>query len=288
MQKAHPQERLIFEVFPDLPGVEFLRRDYVTQSYDAHSHEGFAIGTIIKGSERFWCRGAEHVAPPRSVVAINPREVHRGGPGPTGWWTYQMLYVEAESLLSIQDESMRSRGAPWFPTPLIDDGELAGALAALQTTLHEADSSLERQTCLLQVLTALVCRHAACAPRICEIAHEPRAVAAVKCHLEEHHGRECTLHELSALTRVSPFHLLRTFNRFVGIPPHAYLRHIRIARAKDLLERGMPLVDVAATTGFADQSHLTRQFKRIVGVTPAAYARAIRFKTAAPAGVIVY
>lgn len=284
MPKVHAQENLVFEVFPDLPGVEFLRRDYVTQGYDAHSHEGFAIGTIIEGSERFRCSGTEYLAPPRYVVAINPCEVHRGGPGPSGWWTYQMLYLDAESLQTIQDESLRSRGAVWFPTPLIDDGELAGALAALPGALHEADSCLQRQTQLLQLLTALVCRHATSVPKTFDSGREPRAVAAVKCHLEEHYGRDCTLDELSAITRVSRFHLLRTFNRFVGMPPHAYLRHVRIARAKDLLGRGIAPVDVAATTGFADQSHLTRQFKRIVGVTPAAYARAIRFKTAAPAG----
>jgi AraC-like DNA-binding protein len=31
----------------------------------------------------------------------------------------------------------------------------------------------------------------------------------------------------------------------------------------------MPLAEVAAETGFADQSHMTRQFKRTFGLTPA-------------------
>ena len=276
-------ENIVFEVFPDLPGVEFLRRHYVTQSYDSHTHEGFAIGAIIEGSERFWCRGREHLAPPRAVVVINPREVHKGGPGPSGWWTYQMLYLDVELLEAVQAESVRPRGTPWFPSTLIDDGELADALAALQKLIHEADSCLEKQTCLLRVLTALVFRHAAFSPQIRGIGREPRAVADVKSHLELHHARECTLDELSAIASLSPFHLLRTFHRVVGMPPHAYLRHVRIAKAKNLLAHGMPVIEVAATTGFADQSHLTRQFKRIVGVTPAAYARAIRYKTSVPA-----
>jgi AraC-like DNA-binding protein len=38
-----------------------------------------------------------------------------------------------------------------------------------------------------------------------------------------------------------------------------------------LLLAGFPIADVAAQTGFADQSHLTRRFKRVVGVTPGQY-----------------
>ncbi|MDJ0742612.1 MAG: helix-turn-helix domain-containing protein [Xenococcaceae cyanobacterium MO_167.B27] len=35
----------------------------------------------------------------------------------------------------------------------------------------------------------------------------------------------------------------------------------------------MSIADVAAETGFSDQSHLHRYFKRIVGVTPGQYVR---------------
>jgi AraC-like DNA-binding protein len=46
----------------------------------------------------------------------------------------------------------------------------------------------------------------------------------------------------------------------------------RLALARQAVERGEPLVQVAARAGFADQSHLTRQFKRAYGVTPARWA----------------
>ena len=37
---------------------------------------------------------------------------------------------------------------------------------------------------------------------------------------------------------------------------------------------GVPLAEVAAASGFADQSHLTRLFARSFGATPHAYLRA--------------
>jgi AraC-like DNA-binding protein len=54
-----------------------------------------------------------------------------------------------------------------------------------------------------------------------------------------------------------------------------YLEHLRIARAKELLAIGVPLVDAARSTGFGDQSHFTRRFKQVVGLPPGRYARQV-------------
>jgi AraC-like DNA-binding protein len=56
------------------------------------------------------------------------------------------------------------------------------------------------------------------------------------------------------------------------MPPHAYLTHLRIQRAKELLTEGVRASDLAPRVGLYDQSQLTRHFRRIVGVTPARYA----------------
>lgn len=45
-------------------------------------------------------------------------------------------------------------------------------------------------------------------------------------------------------------------------------RILRFQRALGMLERGLPLADVAALGGFADQSHLTREVRALAGVTP--------------------
>ena len=41
-----------------------------------------------------------------------------------------------------------------------------------------------------------------------------------------------------------------------------------VQRAKTLIQEDTTLADIAANTGFADQSHLNRQFKKAVGMTP--------------------
>ena len=86
-----------------------------------------------------------------------------------------------------------------------------------------------------------------------------------------------SLKELAELVNLSPYHFLRVFKREVGVPPHTYQLHRRITAAKHLLATEMPIGQVAAETGFVDQSHLTHRFRRSVGVTPKQYAENSNF-----------
>jgi AraC family transcriptional regulator len=74
--------------------------------------------------------------------------------------------------------------------------------------------------------------------------------------------------ELAREAGVHPVHLARTFRRRHGMTIGTFALDRRIDRAKRLLASRMPLVDIAAELGFADQSHFTRMFHRRTGVTP--------------------
>jgi AraC family transcriptional regulator len=77
--------------------------------------------------------------------------------------------------------------------------------------------------------------------------------------------------EVAALAKVagsSPFHFSRVFTRSVGMTPHRYVVRLRLQRAIELIRDGqLGLAEVAARTGFADQSHLSRWVRRVHGVS---------------------
>ena len=97
------------------------------------------------------------------------------------------------------------------------------------------------------------------------------AVERAKSYLQERFHESVRLDELAAVARVSRFHLVHAFTRETGLPPHAYQMHIRVERARRLLQGGLSAAGAAASVGFADQSHFTRWFKRIMRVTPSCY-----------------
>jgi AraC family transcriptional regulator len=77
--------------------------------------------------------------------------------------------------------------------------------------------------------------------------------------------------EVAALAKMagrSPFHFCRVFSRSVGMSPHRYVVHLRLQRAIELVRDGRcGLAEIAARTGFADQSHLYRWVRRVHGVS---------------------
>ncbi|MDG4801223.1 helix-turn-helix domain-containing protein [Micromonospora sp. WMMD980] len=53
-----------------------------------------------------------------------------------------------------------------------------------------------------------------------------------------------------------------------GYGPKTLARILRMGRALDLARGGVPLAEVAARTGYADQAHLTRDVRELAGVPP--------------------
>ncbi|WP_313462318.1 AraC family transcriptional regulator [Achromobacter sp.] len=83
--------------------------------------------------------------------------------------------------------------------------------------------------------------------------------------------------DLEALAQAQDRHrttLVKQFARRYGLPPQAWLRNWRVARARTLLRDGLPLAQAAQAVGFADQAHLTRVFKQVYGSTPGVLQRA--------------
>jgi AraC-like DNA-binding protein len=91
-------------------------------------------------------------------------------------------------------------------------------------------------------------------------------------YINENFSRPIELQELAGVATLSLFHFVRLFKKATGMSPMRFLMQRRIEMAKALMLRhlDMPLVDVAASCGFASQSHMTTTFKRIIGVTPGA------------------
>ena len=101
---------------------------------------------------------------------------------------------------------------------------------------------------------------------------------AVVEYIEEHLGAGLTLEQMAAAAHLSAYHFARQFKAATGMPPHQYVVARRVERAQQLLQQGdHSLAEVAACTGFSDQSQFCNHFKRLVGVTPGRFRMPARF-----------
>ena len=273
---VNPARRGITKSFwtvPDLDGLQLIHSDFTDHVFPRHYHDTYVIGFHDVGGEEFRCRGVSHVSLAGSVILINPGEAHAGHSADGGTWIYRGLYPSENLLRGLAGQlAGRGQNAPFFPATVVYDPRLAGSLLEAHRALETERCSLEGHTRLLLTLARLITRYADAGYTPKPAGRETRAVRAARDYIEAHYAENPSLGDLSSVTGLNPFYLVRVFRAEVGLPPHEYLTQVRVGRAMKLLSRGTPIADVALETGFVDQSHLTSRFRRIVGVTPKQFA----------------
>jgi len=94
----------------------------------------------------------------------------------------------------------------------------------------------------------------------------------------EQGGGRVPIAELCRAVGWSRRHLATTFREQIGLTPKALARVLRFRHAHELLTSACcpPLVEVALSAGYYDQSHFNREFLALGGCTPTEYAAAQR------------
>ena len=90
--------------------------------------------------------------------------------------------------------------------------------------------------------------------------------------VEQNYATRITVADLAQQAGNTIRTLERVFQRRFGMSPFAYVKRVRINAACRLLTQShLTIAQVAAETGFCDQSYLTKEFARLLRVTPQAY-----------------
>ena len=77
------------------------------------------------------------------------------------------------------------------------------------------------------------------------------------------------------MTTVRPL-LTQLFHAVEGVPLHAYLTGLRLARALAELPHTDDLTELALELGFSSHSHFSARFRRAFGLTPSEFRRGCR------------
>ncbi|MGG6239873.1 AraC family transcriptional regulator [Nodosilinea sp. AN01ver1] len=262
---------------PLFTNLEVLHATYRTHAFARHVHEDFCVGIIVDGVEAVNYRGATHTAPKGSIVVLQPGEGHSNWAAVEAGWSFHVIYPAASLVQGLLvEEADQQTGLPFFAEPVICDRPLFRQLALAHARLAApaAEDRLSLETHLLTLLRTLVRRHAVHgSKRPQRYQPDHPMVQSIKHHLEAHYDQHFTLNDLSQRFGLSPYYLTRVFRDAVGLPPHGYLTHLRIAQAKQQLRQETALTQLALELGFVDQSHFTKTFKAWVGVTPGQYRR---------------
>lgn len=251
----------------DVPGVrEVLHAELSAHAYPLHVHREWTLLLIDRGAVDYRLGGRSRQALTASVSVLPPDIAHDGHTARAGHsFTKRVVYLAADWIDETEVGSIVDR--PVVPDPVV--GQLVARFhdAVVATGGEFAAESL------LATIKARVLADLGARPR--PIANAPLA-ARLRELLDARLLSLPTLQDAGRTLGATPEHLIRAFTKAYGIPPHRYVIGRRVDAARRLLLAGVSPAEVAARTGFVDQSHLTRTFRRTLGTTPARFAGRVR------------
>ncbi|WP_244300704.1 helix-turn-helix transcriptional regulator [Achromobacter aegrifaciens] len=229
--------------------------------YAPHFHDAWSIGAIAQGRCAFTVHGASQAAGEGDLVVIAPGQVHTGGTSdaPLG---YRMAYIDPDWFRD--HELTLFAGGASLAGPVIRDPALCQAWLDALTPDPIADA--QRRERLSAALFGLLAAHAQARTAAADDASDVCSLLRARMASDP-----ACAPDLEALAVAQDRHrttLVQQFARRYGLPPLAWLRNWRVARARALLRDGLALADAAHAGGFAAQAHLTRVFKQVYGSTP--------------------
>jgi len=248
----------------ELDGAELLHGDFHHHAFLPHWHDAYMLSISAHGHQRLRLGGTEHIVSPGVLTSLHPGELHDGeAADPATGWHFRALYLSEELVRSALSDD----DAPAFEVSPVDSSPLGNTFLRLHTALQHAATRLERDSLLTHYLPQFFQRDYSFTNRSISRS-DTSGVERVRDFLHAAWHNPVPLEDLAQIAGISRFHLLRTFRKRYGLPPHAYQMQLRVRHAKEMLFAGMPLREVALDAGFYDQAHLTNTLRRYTGATP--------------------
>jgi YesN/AraC family two-component response regulator len=94
----------------------------------------------------------------------------------------------------------------------------------------------------------------------------------VRSYIEQHYAENISLEKAASALCLSPGYLGPLFKSLCGLSFRAYLRSVRIARARELMaDQSLNLSQIAQMCGYEDLNYFSQSFLKETGVRPSEY-----------------
>ena len=240
----------------------------IHQRFPSHFHTHYVIGYLENGSRRLWCDNHQYTISHGHILLFHPENNHSCVALNAMPFHYWALHIEPK-ILSYYTQLYSGRtGELVFKQPVIQQRETACIIQALCIAMIE---NSPQKFALWQSLINKILRY--CAQER-TVSPPPTARVQRVCSLiQSHYPEKLTLEDFLSAANCKKTSLQQQFSRELGMPPHQYLRNVRLNAAKVLLKQGISPLHTAAMTGFFDQSHFTHSWKETTGFTPGQYQK---------------
>ncbi len=182
----------------------------------------------------------------------------------------RIIYLTAYSTFEYAQKAVKLGATDYILKP-INRKELITALRSATNTIQaERLDALDRSRLREQVQSVMPA-----AVSSADAADESKNIAIAKIarqYIDEHYAEKMTLAGAADKVNLSPGYLGTLFKAAFGLSFRAYLRSVRVARAKELLnDRSLNISQIALAVGYEDLNYFSEAFLQETGARPSEY-----------------
>ncbi len=252
-------------------------RGHVTENYHCHDHGEIAF--VLSGTGKYRIEDEIYTVQEGDLLILNPGVRHQALACP------ESATPATEFFIGYSDLQLNGLAVNCMPVPegeymLHTAGELRQRLFKLCSSM-EAEKAVCRQgkyfmlkAYMIQLLLLVIREQ--CEPMerpqgfSFESVNRKYVVEQILNYFEDHYDEKISLDQIAENMYLSPFYISKIFKSETGDAPIRHLIHIRLEKARELLESGFDgnIQEVASLVGYEDAYHFSKLFKKHFGVSP--------------------
>ena len=249
--------------------IEAYHFDGIMQKFPNHFHEHYVLGVVANGRRFLTCKNKKYTINAGDLVLFNPLDNHACEQVDDKALDWRCLNIEKDVMRRTVAEITGRDYLPVFTSTVICQSDAASALLDLHEMIMGETKDFKKEEIFYFLIEQLISNYTT--PTTEALSQVSGEIQAACDYMERNYAETITLADLSRVSGLNKYTLLRNFTMQRGITPYQYLSTIRVDKAKKLLQAGVPPIEAALQSGFTDQSHFTRFFKNFIGLTPKLY-----------------
>lgn len=215
-----------------------------------------------------WCRlgGGEYRVETGQALIIPPETPHEYQADAQDPWTIWWVHLAGADVRGLLDAASID-----VQHVVVDVGDIYQAVGLVEAIIHRLQRD-ETQPNLLAASGAAWYLMALLAADRRRGRRRGSPVEQAQQYLRDNLTERVSVAELAALAGLSASHFADVFRRETGLGIISYQTHLRMARAREMLDTtGDPVAVIAQSVGYPDTFYFARRFRSVHQLTPSEY-----------------
>lgn len=257
----------------------FHLTDHSLEEPDYHYHDFDKVIIFIKGRISYTIEGRSYDLQPHDIVLVNQNHIHKPFIDTSIPYERIIIYISREFIdtyktedydLSYCFQKAKEEASYVLRVPNTKNNTLLKSTIKLTQSFYDKEyaSQLKQQLDVLEFMIHL--NRASLQNRfdyVSTTSHNQKILDIME-YINTHLTKQITIDTIAEHFFISKYYMMRSFKEETGYTVLDYITMKRMILAKQLIEKGLPLTEVALDCGYNGYSTFYRTYKRFYDKSP--------------------